>query len=209
MNIYLLRHGETDWNRERRIQGHTDIQMNDTGRMQIRHVAAVLADLPVNIEVILSSPLSRARESAQIVAERLSYRQEDIVVEPLLIERCFGAGEGLTEEERNARFENTPFGHLYPGMETLEEVLARGRSAFDKIVETYHDKENVLAVCHGAILFAIMSAATDGRIVYWGDQITLRQGNIHRLTYRDGKVEAAQYTEAEPFFKKVDLGGAI
>lgn len=205
MNIYLLRHGETDWNRERRIQGRTDIQMNDTGRMQIRHVADVLANLPVSIEVILSSPLSRARESAQIVADRLSYKQEDIVVEPLLIERCFGEGEGLTEAERQAKFQNTPFGHLYPGMETLEEVLARGRRAFDRIVETYRDKENVLAVCHGAILFAIMSAATDGRIVYWGDQITLKQGNIHLLTYRDGKVGAAQYTEAEPFFKDVGI----
>ena len=57
MNIYLLRHGETDWNREKRIQGRTDIGMNDRGRMQIRHAADVLASLPAEIEVILSSPL--------------------------------------------------------------------------------------------------------------------------------------------------------
>ncbi len=205
MNIYLLRHGETDWNRERRIQGRTDVRMNDTGREQIRRVADVFAGLTADIEVILASPLSRAQESAQIIADRLGYRREDIVTEPLLIERCFGEGEGLTEAERQARYQNTPFGHLYPGMETLEEVLARGRRAFDRMVETYRDKENVLAVCHGAILFAIMSAATDGRIVYWGDQITLKQGNIHLLTYRDGKVEAAQYTEAEPFFQAVEI----
>ena len=205
MNIYLLRHGETDWNHEKRIQGRTDIGMNDRGRMQIRHAADVLASLPAEIEVILSSPLSRARESARIVADRLGYRREDIVVEPLLIERSFGEGEGLTEQERRAKYPDSPFGHLYPGMESVEELLGRARKAFDKITETYCDKENVLAVCHGAILFAIMSAATDGGIVYWGDQITLQQGNIHRLIYDGGAVRAAQYSEEDPVFREVQL----
>lgn len=203
MNIYLLRHGETDWNREGRIQGRTDIGMNEKGREQIRRASEALASFSEDIEVILTSPLSRACESARIAADRLGYPAEDIIVEPLLIERSFGEGEGLTEKERHQKYPDSPQGHLYPGMETVEELLARARKVFNKITKTYHDKENVLAVCHGAILFAIMSAATDGKIVYWGDQITLKQGNIHLLRYQEGVVEAAEYSGEEAAWRYV------
>ncbi len=86
MNIYLLRHGETDWNLEGRLQGHEDIGMNQNGINQIEKAAEVLAGCMQNVDVIISSPLSRARKSAEIVAGRLDYKKEDIVTDPLFIE---------------------------------------------------------------------------------------------------------------------------
>lgn len=72
MNIYLLRHGETDWNREGRLQGRTDIPLNEAGREQVRRAADILAARSPHIELIVASPLARARESAEIAAGRLS-----------------------------------------------------------------------------------------------------------------------------------------
>lgn len=96
MNIYLLRHGETDWNNQGLLQGHTDIPLNQNGRSQMEQVAKVMQDLDLGIELIVSSPLSRAYESAEIVARNLSYEKDKIIVEPMLIERYFGEGEGKT-----------------------------------------------------------------------------------------------------------------
>ena len=92
MDILLLRHGETDWNREGRLQGHMDVPLNLNGRLQISHAAETLARLYPNIELVISSPFSRARESAEIVSEKLGYEKTDIIMEPLLMERSFGAG---------------------------------------------------------------------------------------------------------------------
>ena len=66
MDLYLLRHGETDWNKAGLLQGHTDIPLNENGRKQMRETARKLGDLGVKMDVILSSPLHRARESAEI-----------------------------------------------------------------------------------------------------------------------------------------------
>lgn len=185
MNIYLLRHGETDWNKEGRLQGHTDIPLNSTGRRQICNAAEVLADLPEPIDLILSSPLVRAYESAQIVADRLSYKKENIVVEPLLIERGFGLGEGLTVAERKDKF---PDG-IFPEMESYEDLIERAHSVFDKIVETYEGRENILAVSHGAILTAVLTAVTNGEIAYGGKKVLFDQGSIHLVRYVNGKIE--------------------
>lgn len=185
MNIFLLRHGETDWNRAERLQGHVDIPLNQNGRTQIGHAAEILADLHPGIDLIVSSPLSRAYESAEIVADRLTYEKADIVIEPLLIERCFGAGEGLTIGERCEKYPND----IYPGMESLEDMLQRARFVFEKIVTTYEDKQNVLLVAHGAILYAIVTAITNGQIAYGGKAVKFDSGSIHLIKYLDGTAE--------------------
>ena len=199
MNIYLLRHGETDWNHIGRLQGHTDIPLNDCGREQMRHVAQVLAGLPEQVDVIVSSPLRRARESAEIVAGRLAYPKENIVVEPLLIERCFGEGEGLTVSERNEKY---PDGIL-PGKEPLEDLLSRAWAVFEKVVTTYHDKENMILAGHGSILYAVVTAVTDGRIDYGGKKVTFDQGSIYRIRYTEDVLQLARYSEEESGFKEV------
>lgn len=189
MNLYLIRHGETDWNLEGRFQGHTDIPLNAHGREQIAGMARILEELPFSMDLIVSSPLSRARESAEIIAEKLSYPKEAILTEPLLTERFFGAAEGLTAPERKEKY---PDGN-FPGMETLEELFCRAGTAFEKLARDYGDRAHVLAVAHGAILNAVLTVVTKGRIPYPGEEnVQVRQGEIYRIQCSGKSISAAK-----------------
>lgn len=201
MNLYLLRHGETEWNRVKRLQGRTDIPLNENGRAQMRRAADILAGLDTGIDRIFSSPLGRARESAAIVAERLCYPKEEIVTEKLLIERCFGAGEGLTAEQGKERF---PDG-LFPDMETSEEIAARARAMFLKIAGVCEDRENILLVAHGAIFHALMSALVDGRFAWIGREIIRDQGNVYRIRYGADRTAFGRYDREKKGFAELDV----
>lgn len=208
MNIYLLRHGETDWNRQGCIQGHTDILLNENGKKQIALTAAGLADVCPNMDVILCSPLSRAKESAEIAAEQLHYPKDNIVEEPLLIERCFGEAEGMTAAEREQKYPNyhySDIGYVFPGMEPYEELIERADGVFHKITDTYKDKGNILAVSHGAMLAAVITAVTDGRIAYFSGAISLDSGSLFRVRYTDQVIELAGYSVKESAFTVIDL----
>src|SRR4029079_3482461 len=97
--ILLARHGETDWNVERRVQGHSDTPLNDTGRGQARALAEELAGEP--IDAVYSSDLVRAHETARLVAEQ---RGLDVTAIRDLREKHFGTWEGLTDVEIHDRF---------------------------------------------------------------------------------------------------------
>jgi uncharacterized phosphatase len=152
MTIAFIRHGQTDWNAEGRMQGSSDIPLNDTGRQQAHDAVGVLDG--TDWDVIVSSPLSRARETAQIVADDLGIelgRSYD-----LLIERHYGAGEGLTLEEIDARWPD----RQYPGLESLDSVVARGTGALQQIADEYPDR-NVVIVCHGTIIRYTLASLAD------------------------------------------------
>ena len=206
MNIYLLRHGQTDWNLEGRIQGHTDIPLNQHGKMQIAQTVEGLSGICPNMDLILCSPLSRARESACIAAEMLNYPKDRIIEEPLLIERCFGEAEGLTAAEREVKYPNyhySDISYYFPGMESFEELMKRARNLFKRIEDTYKDRENILAVSHGAILAAIITAVTDGRIEYFSDTISLDSGSLYRVRYTDVITELSRYNDKEKTFRNI------
>src|SRR5690554_996878 len=152
MTIAFIRHGQTDWNAEGRMQGSSDIPLNDTGRQQARDAVDVLAG--TDWDVIVSSPLSRARETAQIVADDLGIRLGRSY--DLLIERNYGAGEGLTLAEIDARWTD----RQYPGLEPLDSVVARGTGALQQIADEYPGK-NVVIVCHGTIIRYTLAALAD------------------------------------------------
>jgi broad specificity phosphatase PhoE len=99
--IYLIRHGETDWNRERRIQGQTDIPLNARGRRQAAALAQRLASLP--LEMIYTSDLGRARETAALIAAAQA-QAVSVVATPDLRECDYGLWEGLHREEISRRF---------------------------------------------------------------------------------------------------------
>ena len=198
MDIYLLRHGETDWNLKGRLQGHEDIDMNPKGIMQIEKAAEIFAGFSKNVDVIISSPLARARKSAEIVADRLDYKTEDIVTEPLFIERGFGLGEGLDYEERKKRFTDD----TYPGMEPLEELIERAGLALDTILKKYND-QNVIIAAHGAILKALLTAVTEGKIVYEGDSVKVEPGSIHLIRYEKGKAALFQWNKDTSDFTEI------
>lgn len=155
--FYVLRHGQTDWNAQLRLQGSTDIPLNETGRQQARTAARFLRDQ--GITQILASPLVRAYETASLVAETL---QVPILTDPRLTERHFGLFEGMTIDEVNAhrdemREHMNPTvdvdGKHYPhNAEPLPAVIKRVQEA----VEDHCGKDDIcLFVCHGIPFRAI------------------------------------------------------
>src|SRR5204862_7367541 len=94
--LLLVRHGETDWNAEGRLQGHTDRPLSDYGRRQARELAGDLEN--EGLVAIYSSDLARARETAEIVGERLGL---PVALDPDLREKDWGTWEGLTSVERD------------------------------------------------------------------------------------------------------------
>jgi 2,3-bisphosphoglycerate-dependent phosphoglycerate mutase len=174
-NVLLARHGETDWNRELRIQGSSDTELNDTGRRQAHALARELAD--VELAAVYSSGLSRARETAEIVA---AGRNLEVHVDDDLRERSFGSWEGLTRHEVAQRFPD--LGH-HDG-ETDEELRGRVLRAIRRIAEA-HPEEQVLVVSHGGALNALWHHAFGERIERWGNcaayRVAVRDGTLERV----------------------------
>jgi probable phosphoglycerate mutase len=139
--LLLARHGETDWNREGRWQGHSNTSLNELGREQARALAEELTD---EIDVVYSSDLARARETAEIVAGRLGL---EVRFDPRLRERGFGSWEGLTRAEIEER-DGEPFEAFADRMHAfLEDVLQR------------HPGELVLVIAHGGSIRVIHALA--------------------------------------------------
>jgi 2,3-bisphosphoglycerate-dependent phosphoglycerate mutase len=143
--LLLVRHGETDWNADGRLQGHTDRPLSDFGRRQARQLAEELAD--ESLETIYASDLARARETAEIVGERLGL---PVVLEPDLREKDWGTWEGLTAVERD-RVE-------FVG-ESTEEHQERILRALRRIAERHRDGGSVLVVTHGGSMRRAQTAA--------------------------------------------------
>jgi len=153
-DLYLVRHGETDWNRQRRVQGRSDIPLNETGREQARLTGTLLTRRPVTR--VYASPLSRARETAEIIAGRLGVGGPDL--RDAFVERDYGEAEGLTFHEIEKRYPRT--GGV-PGRETREQVAARVVPALQALAAE-HPGEAIVVVSHGgAIRAALMSAEPD------------------------------------------------
>ena len=143
--LLLVRHGETDWNAEGKLQGHTDRPLNDYGRRQAQALADKLAG--ESIDAVYASDLSRARETAEILGEKLGLT---VAVDPDLREKNWGNWEGLTSDERlHIEFEG----------ETSEAHRDRTLSAVQRIVER-HPGERVVVVTHGGSLRRIQAAVS-------------------------------------------------
>jgi 2,3-bisphosphoglycerate-dependent phosphoglycerate mutase len=147
--LILARHGETDWNRENRFQGHADPPLNALGRGQSAELAETLAGEA--LARVYTSPLRRAAETAEIVARRLGLEVEPL--EPLR-EIDVGAWSGLTRDDVAARFPDSyarwldqgPLG--YEDGETYEQLEARVVPAIRGLAER-HPTETILVVTHG------------------------------------------------------------
>ena len=141
--LFLVRHGETDWNAEGRLQGHTDRPLNDDGRRQAKELADRLAR--EGADAIYASDLVRAKETAEIVGERLGLT---VVVDPDLREKDWGTWEGLTGDERV---------HVEFAGESTEDHRARVMGAVRRIVARHPD-QRIVVVTHGGSLRRIQAA---------------------------------------------------
>jgi len=172
MTTFLfVRHGETDWNREGRLQGTRDIPLNDEGRHQARRLARAW---DLGGDVLISSPLLRARETAEILGASLGLllRSTDF----RLVERGFGQSEGLTLAERRSRY---PDG-TSPGEETTEIVRARARSFLDSMT-LEHPGRTIIVVSHGALINAVLSLVSHGEV--GTGKTSLANTSVSRIEY--------------------------
>jgi broad specificity phosphatase PhoE len=157
--IYLARHGETSWNLAGRWQGWSDVPLNATGESQ----ALVLGERLKSrgIARVVASSLSRARQTAEIVARVLSIAP--VALDPDLRERGFGLFEGLTREECASRHPDhwksyTDAATLPPGAEPFDRVTERMCSAVRRAVDA--GEGSLLVVTHGSALRAFVRAVT-------------------------------------------------
>lgn len=179
----LVRHGQTDWNAERRLQGSTDIPLNDVGRGQARDAVAALA--PYRWDAVVSSPLSRAAETADLIAEGLGLTVARRI--PALTERGFGPAEGM---QAGPELEALRIPGGFRGAESEDDAAARGLGALEELAGEFRGR-SVLVVTHGTLLRVSLSRAT-GRTLASVDNAVLNLAHHHtvdgwRLEYFNGE----------------------
>jgi broad specificity phosphatase PhoE len=185
MRVLLVRHAETDWNRERRFQGRRDIPLSAAGREQAESAARLLAATP--LAAVWSSPLSRARETATHIANPHGLA---VHVEEAFTEMDFGEWVGLTRDEVKARFPDalsawaeTPQAARWPGAETLEDVRARALAGLERL-RAAHQGQTICLISHGITSrVLILEALGLGPDRLWSLQIS--STGISELEFRD------------------------
>ena len=145
--IYVVRHGETEWNAMNKVLGRTDMPLNDTGIQQAHEIASALKDL--NIEVFLCSPLIRARQTADVISGETGI---DYKVDERLIEQDFGSFEGVYRYDEAYQNAKREYFARYPGGESFFDLAAR---VFPLIKEL--EGKDALLVTHGGICRVIRS----------------------------------------------------
>ncbi|MFW0182189.1 histidine phosphatase family protein [Rothia sp. CCM 9417] len=150
-SIMLIRHGQTDWNKLSLMQGSSDIPLNDTGRSQARDTARSLIERGFTFDVVVSSPLSRAQETADIMAAAFGLTLAGTYEG--LVERGYGQAEGL-DISAEARREPDAY---YAGVESERSVYTRGIETLRQIARDYPG-QRVLAVSHGSLISRALSA---------------------------------------------------
>lgn len=177
--LTLVRHGETDWNAGRRIQGSTDIPLNDTGRAQAREVAARLAAETAGRQVrVVSSDLSRAAETADVIASALGVTVTRRL--PGLRERSYGDAEGMDDVTFAATYGAWHAAEV-PGAEAWPVVRERALAAIAEVVAETPEGVDVIAVAHGALIREVIMHATDGAFPRVGERLPNCSATVFRL----------------------------
>lgn len=169
-HIGLFRHGQTDWNINFLLQGVTDIPMNTTGIEQVRTAARAL--VKDDWDLIITSPLGRARETASIIAEQLGF--DEIQQHELLIERSFGTAEGLAYEQWKEKYSNLD---EIPGGESRTDLIARSSLLLDSFIGT-HPGKRILAISHGALIRTLLSITSENELPREGERLANASLNI-------------------------------
>lgn len=182
--VIVIRHGETDWNAEARIQGQLDPPLNAAGRWQAARLRQALAAEP--IDCVYASDLSRARDTAAALAGN-----RPLQIEPALRERAFGAFQGLTHDEISrrwpedcGRWRRRDIDFAPDGGESLRRFHARVVGCAESLAAR-HPGESIAIVAHGGVLDCLYRAATGTglqQLRTW----SVGNASINRLLYRDG-----------------------
>ena len=189
MRCYLVRHAQTAWNDENRIQGHSDTPLSSLGRRQAERLGARFASR--HVSGIFTSALQRSRQTAEAIAAGNGHGASP-VVEPGLAEMHLGAWEGLTPSDVDARFQNAyqqwqrqPSSIVIPGGEPLEAFRARVRTTLAKILAGVGDGEYVV-VSHGGVIAAWLADTLGADYDLVIRQLRLDNAGVTALEFGDG-----------------------
>jgi probable phosphoglycerate mutase len=192
---YCMRHGLTDWNTQRRIQGQTDTTLSDEGRDMVEKWAQCLHE--GMFDLILASTLGRAVQTAEIINSRLHL---PMLTDLRLVEQDWGKWTGLTKVELKAlRTEvnaqaRRGFGFTPPGGESRDDVLMRACDALTDCAQA-HPRASVLVVTHHGVL-KCLGYALSGLEFMPGDVMPLEAYRLHRIECLDGELAPAQWNLA-------------
>lgn len=186
LEIYAVRHGETNWNRKRIIQGHKNTKLSKLGREQARDMAQSLKEL--DFDQIVCSDLTRCRETASFVQE---LKDTPIGYTKLFRERSFGELEGLTWKEAKAQYPEVfedknkfEVDHSGLGIEHyIKEFSARIFRGLDKLPKRYPSARKLLLVTHGGVMRVLLKRA-EGE----GKTFIVTNCSVYRFLYRDGEL---------------------
>lgn len=179
--LFLVRHGETDWNVAGRLQGGRDVPLNALGRLQAAQAGRVLQQLAGDVRSLgfVSSPLSRAVETMRILRTTLELPVTTFDLDPRLVEISFGRWEGQTWPELRRRDplgirkrEADPWGFCPPGGESYDDLAARVGAALDALAG------DTVVVTHGGVIRAVLSART-GMPQREAAMLRVRQGAVY------------------------------
>lgn len=185
VELFVFRHGQTDWNVEKRFQGHTDIPLNDTGRAQALQLAHVLKGCA--LDIILTSDLARAAETARIVA---SLSGVPIVTSPALREALLGEPEGQKLDDIVARYgaeswdrfrstKNADLDFAYPKGETKREQIRRLHAYIESHVAA-HPHVRIGISTHGASARRLVHHAINDELI---EPVAMGNCALHRVGY--------------------------
>ena len=178
--LLLIRHGETDWNNEGRVQGHTDTPLNANGIAQAHQLAARIAS-EESFVVMYASPLARARVTAEIIARQCGTAP---ILDDRLKEQCLGEFEGMTGAEFEQRFPDAlaawradPLRSPLPGQEQRDAFQRRVQSFLDDLRARYADGARAAIVTHGGtigmMLATLIGLDIGKRFPFWFDNASL------------------------------------
>jgi broad specificity phosphatase PhoE len=194
--IYLIRHGQTAWNREEIFRGRTDISLNEIGFREAELVGEYLKGR--DIHIIYSSPLSRARETARRIAQVFNLK-----VQPLegIIDMSFGKWEGrpvkevqVHDRELYQQWRERPHLVKLPGGESLDEVRVRAMAALEEVVRSHHAK-NIVMVSHRVINKVIICGVLGiDNSHFW--QIGQDTASINLIEFKEGRYILSLLNEA-------------
>ncbi len=182
MKIYLIRHGETDWNRQGRFQGREDIALNETGILQAEECGLALAG--ERFEAVVTSPLIRARRTGEIIASQLGISK--LITEVGITERDFSKVSGMTPQEREAFYASGEKDDKEPWDKLCERMFGS--------LYTYakrFPKDNIIMVSHGASINSVLSVLSSGKT--GTGKIILKNTCINILHYEEDKFRLGEF----------------
>jgi len=192
MKLYIIRHGETDWNKERKLQGRSDIPINENGRQMARMTAVALKKVPFTFAY--TSPLSRAKETAEII---IGNRAIECIEDQRVEEIGFGIYEGMSLLRRNSSAISINLQYFFTqpekyipteGGESIEQLCKRTNEFMQDIISRANKEDTILISTHGATMTALLNnVSSQSQEEFWKNGVP-HNCQVAMLEAIDGKI---------------------